>query len=148
MRRSTRHCARTQQRPNATARRVPRGLSGASEEVKRLFVAPFALGRGLGALSRGPVGTSRSRASFVSAGGCVVQPLGRWAVLKPSGVRRDHVVAEAEITEAGQRIPVTVSIGGSGLPDKNASNPQDLILVADAAMLTSKESGRDRCAYA
>jgi GGDEF domain-containing protein len=57
-------------------------------------------------------------------------------------------VAEAEITEAGQRIPVTVSIGGSGLPDKNASNPQDLILVADAAMLTSKESGRDRCAYA
>jgi two-component system cell cycle response regulator len=55
-----------------------------------------------------------------------------------------HAVAEAEITEAGQRIPVTVSIGGSGLPDKNATNPQDLIGLADAAMYTSKESGRDR----
>ena len=61
-------------------------------------------------------------------------------------VRR--AVAEAEITEAGQRIPVTVSIGGSGLPDKNATNPQDLIVVADAAMYTSKESGRDRCVIA
>jgi diguanylate cyclase (GGDEF)-like protein len=55
-----------------------------------------------------------------------------------------HAVAEAEITEDGQRIPVTVSIGGSGLPDKNATNPQDLIALADAAMYTSKESGRDR----
>jgi len=57
-------------------------------------------------------------------------------------VRR--AVAEAEITEAGQRIPVTVSIGGSGLPDNNATKPQDLIVVADAAMYASKESGRDR----
>jgi len=40
--------------------------------------------------------------------------------------------------------PVPPSIGGSGLPDKNATNPQDLIVVADAAMYTSKESGRDR----
>jgi diguanylate cyclase (GGDEF)-like protein len=57
-------------------------------------------------------------------------------------VRR--AVAEAEVTEAGQRIPVTVSIGGSGLPDNNANKPQDLIVVADAAMYSSKESGRDR----
>ena len=61
-------------------------------------------------------------------------------------VRR--AVSEAEITEAGQRIPVTVSIGGSGLPDKNTNNPQDLILVADAAMYSSKESGRDRSVVA
>ena len=61
-------------------------------------------------------------------------------------VRR--AVAEAEITEAGQRIPVTVSIGGSGLPDKNATNPQELIGMADVALYTSKESGRDRCVIA
>jgi diguanylate cyclase (GGDEF)-like protein len=61
-------------------------------------------------------------------------------------VRR--AVSEAEIIEAGQRIPVTVSIGGSGLPDKNINNAQDLILVADAAMYSCKESGRDRCAVA
>lgn len=59
-----------------------------------------------------------------------------------------HAVAEAEITEAGQRIPVTVSIGGSGLPHKKATNPQDLTRLADAAMYTSKESGRDRCVIA
>jgi GGDEF domain-containing protein len=64
------------------------------------------------------------------------------------GERVRRAVAEAEITEADQRIPVTVNIGGSGLPDKNATNPQDLILVADPPMYTPKESGRDRCAYA
>jgi two-component system, cell cycle response regulator len=57
-------------------------------------------------------------------------------------VRR--AVSEAEVTEAGQRIPVTVSIGGSGLPDKNAVNPLELIGVADVALYTAKESGRDR----
>ena len=61
-------------------------------------------------------------------------------------VRR--IVAESEVTEAGQRIPVTVSIGGSGLPDKVATKAQDLIAVADAAMYTSKEAGRDRCVVA
>ena len=61
-------------------------------------------------------------------------------------VRR--AVAEAEITEAGQRIPITVSIGGSGLPNKNATNPQELIGAADMAMYTAKESGRDRCVIA
>jgi diguanylate cyclase (GGDEF)-like protein len=57
-------------------------------------------------------------------------------------VRR--AVAEAEITEAGQRIPITVSIGGSGLPDKNAANPQELIGMVDVALYSAKESGRDR----
>ena len=56
--------------------------------------------------------------------------------------------AGAETNVGGQHTPVTVSIGGSGLPDKNATNSQDLILVADAAMYTSKESGRDRCVVA
>jgi two-component system, cell cycle response regulator len=57
-------------------------------------------------------------------------------------VRR--AVAEAEITEAGQRIPITVSLGGSGLPDKNAANPQEVIGMADVALYTAKEAGRDR----
>jgi two-component system, cell cycle response regulator len=59
-----------------------------------------------------------------------------------------RAVSEAEIIEAGQRIPVTVSIGGSGLPDKNTTMAQNLILVADAAMYSCKESGRDRCTVA
>ncbi len=62
--------------------------------------------------------------------------------------RLRRVVAEAEISEAGQRIPVTVSIGGSGLPNPNATSPQDLIGLADAGLYASKESGRDRCVVA
>jgi len=58
-------------------------------------------------------------------------------------VRR--AVAEAEVVEAGQHIPVTVSIGGCGLPHANTTSPQDLISVVDAAMYAAKESGRDRC---
>ncbi len=61
-------------------------------------------------------------------------------------VRR--AVAETEIVETNQRISVTVSIGGSGLPDKNATDAEDLIVMADAAMYTSKETGRDRCVFA
>lgn len=57
-------------------------------------------------------------------------------------VRR--AVAEAEIIEAGQRIPVTVSLGGSGLPDQNAANAEELIGLADAALYAAKEAGRDR----
>jgi PleD family two-component response regulator len=37
-----------------------------------------------------------------------------------------------------------VSIGGSGLPDKNAANPQELIGMVDVALYSAKESGRDR----
>ena len=59
-----------------------------------------------------------------------------------------RAVAEAETTEAGQRIPVTVSIGGSGLPDKNATDPTELIRMADVALYTAKESGRNRCVIA
>jgi two-component system, cell cycle response regulator len=61
-------------------------------------------------------------------------------------VRRS--VAETDIIEAGQRIPVTVSIGGTSLMDAKATNPQELIGVADTALYTAKESGRDRCIIA
>lgn len=63
------------------------------------------------------------------------------------GERVRHAVAETEIIESHQRISVTVSIGGSGMPDKNVTNAQDLIVMADAAMYSSKESGRDRCVF-
>jgi len=78
----------------------------------------------------------------------IVLPGAGHADLAEMAERVRRSVAEAEITEAGQRIPVTVSIGGSGLPDTNAANPQELIGVADVALYTSKESGRDRCVIA
>jgi two-component system cell cycle response regulator len=74
----------------------------------------------------------------------IVLPGAGRADLVQMAERVRRAVAEAEITEAGQRILVTVSIGGSGLPDKNATDPQELIGMADVALYTSKESGRNR----
>ncbi len=61
-------------------------------------------------------------------------------------VRR--AVADSEITEADQRIQVTVSIGGAGMPDQAVSTQEDLIGLADGALYTAKNSGRDRCVMA
>jgi diguanylate cyclase (GGDEF)-like protein len=56
-------------------------------------------------------------------------------------VRR--AVAEAEISEGGQRIVVTVSIGVAGMPDQSVTSRDDLIGLADGALYTAKASGRD-----
>jgi diguanylate cyclase (GGDEF)-like protein len=61
-------------------------------------------------------------------------------------VRR--AVADTTVTEAAQRIPVTVSIGGAGLPHTDAATPNDLIALADKALYTAKDTGRDRCIIA
>lgn len=37
-----------------------------------------------------------------------------------------------------------MSIGGAGLLDKNAANPQELLGRVDVATYSAKESGRDR----
>jgi diguanylate cyclase (GGDEF)-like protein len=61
-------------------------------------------------------------------------------------VRR--AVAETEVNESDQRIPVTVSIGAAGLPHPGADKPDDLIGLADTALYTAKDTGRDRCIIA
>ena len=61
-------------------------------------------------------------------------------------VRR--AVNEAAVSEAGQQIAVTVSIGGAGLPRDSVKDATELIGIADAALYTAKESGRDRCIMA
>ena len=61
-------------------------------------------------------------------------------------VRR--AVAEAEVLEGEQRIAVTLSVGGAGLPHPTARSPEDLIGLADAALYTAKTSGRDRSVMA
>lgn len=43
----------------------------------------------------------------------------------------------------GRKIPVTISLGVSGIPAINASTPQDLIAAADAALYAAKKAGRN-----
>jgi diguanylate cyclase (GGDEF)-like protein len=62
--------------------------------------------------------------------------------------RLRRAVAESGVTEAGQRILVTVSIGVAGMPDEAAANLDDLIGLADGALYTAKNSGRDRTVMA
>lgn len=60
------------------------------------------------------------------------------------GERVRHAVSETEVTEAGQHVRLTVSLGGSGLPNQRVTQPNDLIALADEALYTAKSSGRDR----
>jgi diguanylate cyclase (GGDEF)-like protein len=78
-------------------------------------------------------------------------------VILPGAGRRDltemaerirHAVAEAEITNEGQHLSITVSIGGAGLPDQNVREPDELVSLADRALYTAKATGRDRCVIA
>lgn len=43
----------------------------------------------------------------------------------------------------GRVIPVTISLGVSGIPAVNAATPQDLIAAADAALYAAKNAGRN-----
>lgn len=78
----------------------------------------------------------------------VVLPGAGHADLTRMAERVRRVIAEAEIVEAGQRLPITVSIGAAAFPRDDATNTTDLIGVADVALYAAKESGRDRCVIA
>ena len=59
-----------------------------------------------------------------------------------------RAVADADVSDGGQRINVTISIGGAGLPDQHAVTPEELISIADTALYNAKTSGRDRSVIA
>lgn len=81
---------------------------------------------------------------------------GHYAPSMPSSRSRIYPWARSIVRSCGplelpddhQRISITVNMGGPGLPDGNATNPEELIGGADVAMYTAKESGRDRCVIA
>jgi diguanylate cyclase (GGDEF)-like protein len=88
---------------------------------------------------------------FIRYGGeefLLVLPGAGGADIVTTAERVRRAVAETDIVEAGQRIPVTVSVGGAGLPHPQADTPADLIGLADNAVYTAKDSGRDRCIIA
>jgi diguanylate cyclase (GGDEF)-like protein len=60
------------------------------------------------------------------------------------GERLRHAVELAEIAYEGKRIPLTISVGLACLPDPSIKDARQLIRAADAALYTSKGSGRNR----
>ena len=78
----------------------------------------------------------------------LVLPGAGGADITTTAERVRRAIADTDITEAGQRISVTVSIGGAGLPHPLSQTPTDLIGLADHAVYTAKHSGRDRCIIA
>lgn len=88
---------------------------------------------------------------FIRYGGeefLLVLPGAGGADIAITAERVRRAVAETDIVEGGQRIPVTVSVGGAGLPHPLSESPADLIGLADKAVYTAKASGRDRCVIA
>jgi diguanylate cyclase (GGDEF)-like protein len=53
------------------------------------------------------------------------------------------LVAQSKIVYNGQHIPVTISVGVSGVPGIDARSPEDLIAAADEALYAAKNSGRN-----
>ena len=68
--------------------------------------------------------------------------------LRQMAERLRHAVNETGIVFNGQRLQVTISLGGAGLPNDRIGNPSELIAAADAALYAAKEAGRDRWSIA
>ena len=60
------------------------------------------------------------------------------------GNRIRKLIAETDFVYEGQHIPVTISVGVSGVPGINAREPEDLIAAADEALYAAKNAGRNR----
>lgn len=60
------------------------------------------------------------------------------------GERLRRFVAEASIKDGDQSISVTISIGATSYPETDVEGEQDLVKVADEALYSAKDSGRNR----
>jgi len=63
------------------------------------------------------------------------------------GERIRRAVAETSVADGGQRVGVTVSLGGATYRDASDST-ESLVAMADAALYEAKDSGRDRLVFA
>ncbi len=60
------------------------------------------------------------------------------------GERLRGTVEQAPLEWHGQRLPITISVGVSGIPELDAGGPVELIAAADEALYDSKKLGRNR----
>lgn len=62
--------------------------------------------------------------------------------------RLRRTIAETVVTDGGQSIKVTVSVGVVAMPGEGIDSEDDLVEQADAALYSAKERGRDRVVVA
>ncbi|MCA1962208.1 MAG: sensor domain-containing diguanylate cyclase [Desulfomonile sp.] len=60
------------------------------------------------------------------------------------GERLRRMVAEASVKDGDQSISVTISVGGTSYPEIDVEGEQELVKLADEALYSAKESGRNR----
>jgi diguanylate cyclase (GGDEF)-like protein len=60
------------------------------------------------------------------------------------GERLRHAAEEASISDGGQTIRVTISLGGSSHPTQSVQRGETLVQLADDALYKAKETGRNR----
>ncbi len=64
--------------------------------------------------------------------------------MAPAGVRGGSAVERFAFTFQGQRMPVTVSVGISAMPESQALTAEALVDAADKALYAAKSGGRNR----
>ena len=64
--------------------------------------------------------------------------------LRTIGERVRRAVEESTLNDGSQSIKVTISIGGVAFPNQNVDGEESLVELADAALYTAKQSGRNR----
>ncbi|MFH1115792.1 MAG: GGDEF domain-containing protein [Pseudomonadota bacterium] len=60
------------------------------------------------------------------------------------GERLRRLVSEAAVKDGDQSIAVTISVGATSYPEADVEGEQDLVKLADDALYSAKESGRNR----
>ena len=89
----------------------------------------------------------RTEDVFARYGGEEFAILARGTSLAKAATLAERIRARVEETHfafESARIPVTISVGVAGLPESQASTPQELVGDADSALYEAKRSGRNR----
>lgn len=73
-----------------------------------------------------------------------VLPAASKSDIRDVGERLRRLVAEVSIKDGDQSIAITISVGGTSYPETDVEGELDLVKLADKALYSAKDSGRNR----